>query len=259
MSLNRTLAVTLALASSVVSLGAQQPASNPPLSNRELATSRLSGLARDLACAPSSPMVKPTPALVVVGGREHRKTLFGTGEALVIRGGAAQGVKAGDEYFIRRVVDDRYNEHEPGVYPVSISTAGTAQIVETQNDYAVAVITYGCDGVVDGDYLERYEPPVTAVAPTGTTPDYVQPGRLILGAERRQIGGPGEFMVLDRGADHGIRQGQQLTIFRRTVADGPVADVGRATVYTLQPGSAVVRIDSSVDAVYVGDLVAIHR
>ena len=247
MSLNRTLAVTLALASSVVSLGAQQP------------SSRLSGLARDLACAPSSPMVKPTPALVVVGGREHRKTLFGTGEALVIRGGAAQGVKAGDEYFIRRVVDDRYNEHEPGVYPVSISTAGTAQIVETQNDYAVAVITYGCDGVVDGDYLERYEPPVTAVAPTGTTPDYVQPGRLILGAERRQIGGPGEFMVLDRGADHGIRQGQQLTIFRRTVANGPVADVGRATVYTLQPGSAVVRIDSSVDAVYVGDLVAIHR
>ena len=259
MSLNRRLAVTLALASSVVSLGAQQPSSNPPLSNRELATSRLSGLARDLACAPSSPMVKPTPALVVVGGREHRKTLFGTGDALVIRGGAAQGVKAGDEYFIRRVVDDRYNEHQPGVYPVSISTAGTAQIVETQNDYSVALVTNGCDGVSDGDYLERYEAPATAVAPSGATPDYSQPARLILGAERRQIGGPGEFMILDRGSIHGIRPGQQLTIFRRTVADGPVANVGRATVFGLESESSVVRIDSSIDAVYVGDLVAIHR
>ena len=158
MSLNRTLAVALALASTVPGLRAQQPE-----------TSRLSGLTRDIACAPSSPMIRPTPALVVVGGREHRKTLFGTGDALVIRGGATQGVKNGDEFFIRRVVNDRYSEHEPGVYPVSISTAGTARIVETQSDYSVAVITYGCDGVIDGDYLERYEAPVTAVAPDAVT------------------------------------------------------------------------------------------
>jgi hypothetical protein len=248
MSLNRTLAVALAVASTVSSLSAQQPA-----------TSRLSGLTRDLACAPSSPMVKPTPALVVVGGREPRKTLFGTGDALVIRGGASQGIKAGDEFFIRRIVDDRYNEHEPGVYPVSISTAGTAQIVEAQNDFSVAVITYGCDGVTDGDYLERYEPPVAPASLAGTTPDYASPARLILGAERRQIGGAGEFMVLDRGSDHGLQPGQQLTIFRRTVPDGPIATVGAATVYAVLPGSSVVRIDRSMDAVYVGDLVAIHR
>jgi hypothetical protein len=65
--------------------------------------------------------------------------------------------------------------------------------------------------------------------------------------------------VLDRGSDHGLRQGQQLTIFRRTVADGPIATVGTATVYAVQPASTVVRIDTSVDAVYVGDLVAVHR
>ena len=248
MSLNRTLAVALAVASTVPCLSAQQPA-----------TSRLSGLTRDLACAPSSPMGKPTPALVVVGGREPRKTLFGTGDALVIRGGASQGIKAGDEFFIRRIVNDRYNEGEPGVYPVSISTAGTAQIVEAQNDFSVAVITYGCDGVTDGDYLERYEPPVALSSLAGMTPDYASPARLILGAERRQIGGAGEFMVLDRGSDHGLQPGQQLTIFRRTVPDGPIATVGAATVYAVQPGSSVVRIDRSMDAVYVGDLVAIHR
>jgi hypothetical protein len=248
MSLNRTLALALAVASTGPALSAQQPA-----------TARLSGLTRDLACAPSSPAVKPTPALVVVGGREPRKTLFGTGDALVIRGGASQGVKAGDEFFIRRIVDDKYNEHEPGVYPVSISTAGTAQIVETQNDFSVAVVTSGCDGVTDGDYLERYEAPVPPSTRTGTTPDYASPARLILGAERRQMGGPGEFMMLDRGSNLGLQQGHRLTIFRRTVADGPVANVGTATVYAVQPESSVVRIESSVDAVYVGDLVAVHR
>jgi hypothetical protein len=247
MSRTRTLAVFLALASSAAGLEAQQPAL------------RLSGLTRDLACAPSSPMVKPTPALVVVGGRDLRKTLFGTGEALVIRGGAAQGVKAGDQFFVRRLVEDKFIEREPGVYPVSISTAGTAQVVETQNDFSIAVITNGCDGIMDGDYLEPYQAPVAPATQAGTTPDYSYPGRLILGAERRQIGGPGEFMVLDRGSDHGVRQGQQLTIFRRTVPDGPIATVGTATVYGMQPESSVVRIDSSVDAVYVGDLVAIHR
>jgi hypothetical protein len=247
---NRPLGVVLALATSAASLGAQQPQS-----------ARLSGITRDLACAPASPIVKPTPALVVVAGRDQRRTLFGTGDALVIRGGATQGVKAGDEFFIRRIVDDKYSEHQPGVYPVSISTAGAAQIVETQNEFSIAVVTYGCDGVIEGDYLERYEAPVTPStgAGAGAAADYTHPGRIILGAERRQIGGPGDFMVLDRGSDHGLRQGQALTIFRRTVADGPIANVGTATVFGIQPESAVVRIDTAVDAVFVGDLVAIHR
>jgi hypothetical protein len=247
MSRTRTLAVVLALASGAADLEAQQPAS------------RLSGLARDFVCASTSPIVKPTPAVVVVGGRDQRKTLFGTGDALVIRGGASLGIKRGDEFFVRRLVNDKFSEHEPGVYPLSIATAGTAQVVETQNDFSIAVVTSGCDGIMDGDYLERYQAPVLPATQIGTTPDYVYPGRLILGAERRQIGGPGEFMVLDRGTDHGLRQGQQLTIFRRTAPDGPVATVGTATVYGVQPASSVVRIDRSIDAVYVGDLVAIHR
>ena len=66
-------------------------------------------------------------------------------------------------------------------------------------------------------------------------------------------------MVLDRGSDHGLRPGQQLTIFRRTVADGPVATSARRRSTRVQPESSVVRIDRSIDAVYVGDLVAIHR
>jgi hypothetical protein len=245
----RLVAISFAaVAGSTALAAAQQPQ-----------TALLTGLTRDLACAPASPQVKPTPSLIVAAGREPRKTLFGAGDALVIRGGTSQGVKAGDEYFVRRIVDDRFTEHAPGVYPVSITTAGTVQVVEAQTDFSIAVVTYGCDGILEGDYLEPYRPPVAPSNQAGAAPDYAHPGRLILGADRRQIGSPGEFMVLDRGSDHGLRQGQQLTIFRRTVKDGPVANVGTATVYTVNPESSVVRIDSSLDAVYVGDLVAVHR
>ena len=66
--------------------------------------------------------------------------------------------------------------------------------------------------------------------------------------------------LLDRGSDHGIKPGQLLTIFRPTIGkDGPVATIGTAKVYVVQPERSVVRIEGSVDAVNVGDLVAIHR
>ena len=242
-------ALVSALILSVVPAHAQRPEA-----------AALSGSNHDAACAPSSPSVKPVSALTIGAGRETGKSLFGIGDAVVIRGGTAQGVKAGDEYYVRRVVDDRFSEQQPGVYRVSVHTAGAVQILEAQEDAAIATVTYACDGVMQGDFLERFERPAIPAAAVGASPDYAHPAQLILGAERRQSAAAGMFMVVDRGSDHGLRPGQQLTIFRRTLPEGgPVAMVGKATVFTVLPESSVVRIESSVDAVYVGDLVAIHR
>jgi hypothetical protein len=250
MSAHSRLAVVFAaLIVSAAPAAAQQP---------EAAS--LAGLNRDTACAPASPSVRPTSALIVAAGREGKKSLFGIGDAVVIRGGSAQGVKAGEEYFVRRVVDDRFTEAQPGVYRMSVHTAGAVQIVEAQADASVATVTYACDGIMDGDFLERYQRPVNPSAEAGATPDFAHPAHLILGAERRQSAAPGSFMVVDRGSDHGLHAGQQVTIFRWTLPEGgPAATVGKATVFTVHPESSVVRIESSTDAIYVGDLVAIHR
>jgi hypothetical protein len=242
-------ALVTALVLSAVPAYAQQP---------EAAT--LSGLSHDAGCAPSSPSVKPASALTVAAGREAGKGLFAIGDAVVIRGGTAQGVKAGDEYYVRRIIDDRFAEHQPGVYRISVHTAGAVQILEAQEDASIATVTYTCDGVMQGDFLERFQRPAIPEAEVGTSPDYAHPARLIVGAEKRQSAAAGQFMVVDRGSDHGLRPGQQLTIFRRTLPEGgPVAMVGKATVFTVLPESSVVRIESSLDAVTVGDLVAIHR
>ena len=220
---------------------------------------QLTWVSREAACAPASPLVRPAAALTIAGGKEPRKSMFGLGDAVIVRGGTSQGLKAGDEFFVRRVVADRFTEYKPGIYPLSVHSAGAVQLVEVQQEVSIAVVTYTCDNIAQGDYLERYERPVVPAAAVGTTPDFARPGKLILGAERRQMASPGNFMVVDRGSDHGLRAGQQITIFRRTLADGPVSTVGTATVYSVQPESSVIRVEQSSDAVFVGDLVAIHR
>jgi hypothetical protein len=197
-----------------------------------------------------------------VAGRDFRKTLYGNGDAVVISGGSAQGLKPGDEFYARRVVGDYFTEPVRGAKPpVSIHTSGMVQILEVQTDVSIGIVTYGCDGVIEGDYLERFAPEPLPAGSVGNTPDFTRPGHVILGDDRRQIAGAGDFLVVDRGSDHGVRQGQQLTIFRHTLADGkgPVARIGTATVYVVKPQTSIVRLENSVDAVYVGDLIAIHR
>jgi hypothetical protein len=46
---------------------------------------------------------------------------------------------------------------------------------------------------------------------------------------------------------------------KKETLTGPVFDVARATVLSVDPQTSVLRIDSSRDAVVVGDLVAVHR
>jgi hypothetical protein len=91
-------------------------------------------------------------------------------------------------------------------------------------------------------------------------PDFSDPGRLVLGDERRQMAAQGDMLVFDRGSDPGVRAGQRLTVFRNTASGtGPVARIAEATAMVVHPETTIIRIDKTTDAVLVGDLVAIHR
>jgi len=216
----------------------------------------------ELACGARAAAEVPVGLARIGAGREHGKALFGPGDPVIIQGGTLQGLKVGQEYFVRRVTDDRFTE--PGsdrVPTISISTAGWIRIVEVAPEAAIATITRACGAMQQGDFLEPFVLPAMPVTPAQSgEPDYANPGRLLLGDDRRQMGASGDLMVFDRGSDHGLRNGQRLTIFRPTAGGlGPVARVGEATAMIVSPETTVVRIDKSTDAIYVGDLVAIHR
>lgn len=218
--------------------------------------------AAEAACAARAVGMPPDTAIRVGAGREHGKALFGATDALVITAGTARGLKVGQEYFVRRVVPDRFvRPGTDGVPKSSIHTAGWIRIVDVQSDSAIATVTKLCDGIQEGDYLEPFEKPVlSATSATPGEPDFANPGHLVMADERRQMAAQGDLMVLDRGSDHGLRGGQRLTIFRPTGGGiGPIARIAEATAVLVSPETTVIRIDKTTDAVFVGDLVAIHR
>jgi hypothetical protein len=186
--------------------------------------------------------------------------LFGPNDPLIIGAGTKQGLRAGQDYMVRRVVHDQFTPMTAQSVLVSIHTAGWVRIIEAREEMSIATVTQACDGVIAGDYLE----PITdgALPPaaiTGGTPDYAHPARLVLADERRQMGTSGTLMLIDRGGDDGVRGGQRLTVFRQTVGGAPVLDIAHATVLNVRPKTSLVRIDTTNDAVYVGDLVALHK
>jgi hypothetical protein len=236
----------------VIGAAAGPAAQQPPPAQRDAA--------RELACGAQSPLLAPLSTMRIVGGPEVRKSVYATGEAVIINAGSAQGVRAGQEYFVRRVIADRFTQPLPNFFPVSVHTAGWVKIVEAEAGVAIATVTHACDGIVVGDFVEPFELPKVPTTTIGGEPDYSRPGHLILADERRQLGAPGVLMVLDRGTDHGLRPGQQLTIFRTTLKGaGPVFKVGTATAMVIRPETSLIRIDTATDSIYVGDLVAVHR
>jgi hypothetical protein len=217
--------------------------------------------AGELACSAQATTLPPDTAVRIGEGREHGKSLFGPGDPIVVKGGTSQGIKAGQDYFVRRVVNDKFAR--PGsdkLKNYSIHTAGWIHIEDAQSDTAIASVVKACDGIMEGDYLEPYVKPAIPPEVLGGEPDYTDPGHLVLGDDRRQMGGNGDLMVVDRGSDHGIKPGQRFTVFRTTGrGSAPVAKIGEAIAMVVNPETTVVRIDKVIDAVVVGDLVAIHR
>jgi hypothetical protein len=235
----------------------------PGSSFAQVAAARIASrdVADELACGARATAVAPDMSIRIAAGREKGKSLFGPGETLVIRAGTAQGMKIGQEYYVRRVIADRF-VHPAGddVKTSSVHTAGWVRIIDATADSAIAEIIKACDAIEEGDYLEPFVKPEVPAETKDGEPDFANPGHVMLGDDRRQMAAQGDLMVLDRGSDHGLHAGQRLTIFRTTGGGtGPVARIAEATALFVHPATSVIRIDKTSDAVTVGDLVAIHR
>ena len=215
MSCNRTLAVVLALAGSAAGLGAQQPASGAaerprpatwrarrlrPSSSRRRHSSSSAGATSARRC--SAPAMRWSSA---AARRRASRPATSSSSAASSTTSTASTSPASIRSASRRRAPRRSSRRRTTSRLPWSPTAATAS----------------SRGIISSATSAPVTPSDQAGADCRTI---AHPGRLILGAERRQIGGAGDFMVLDRGSDHGLRQGQQLTIFRRTVADGPVAD-----------------------------------
>lgn len=217
-------------------------------------------LLEQVACAPTGQPVPPLAGLRVLGGYVHGRIMFGPGDAVIINAGTAQGVQTGQRYFVRRPIVD-HTRKQPKVGALyGVHTAGWVTVVDVKDSMAVATVTHVCDPITEGDYLEPFTSPSLAAPALIGTADYAHPGHIMMADERRQMGYPGLTMLMDRGSEDGVRAGQVLTLYRETLnGQGPLIDLGRGTVLSVTPQHSLILIESSREAIYIGDFVAIHR
>jgi hypothetical protein len=216
----------------------------------------------------------PAQALRVTGSRIPGRTLFGSGETVRVGAGTAQGLQPGQDYFVRRLVSDPFDPRfSDGTTYHQIHTAGWIHIEEVLASEAVATVTHACDEVMAGDYLEPFELPAVPQPGAPGQADLTAAGRLVFGDEWTELGGPGSYMVLNRGSLHGIHPGQHVTLFRpgpdprshgsmyggAAKTPGGLVRVGEATAMLVRPGTTTVRVDRSDGVIYVGDVGAINR
>jgi len=225
---------------------------------------RLSTLPADvlaLACAPTMVFEAPPTPLRITGGQESFvRRIFQQGDLVTLNAGTDNGIEVGQEFYVRRVqvTGGRGMTREaPGV----IRTAGWIRVYAVDDRMSLATITHACDTIETDDYLETFVlpvvPPVSADKPEAQRGNY---GRILLGTDRRATFGLGDFLIVDRGSDHGVMPGTQFVIYRdKRQPENFLYELGEAVAVDVKPETSTLRVTVSRDALSSGDYVAMRK
>jgi len=204
----------------------------------------------------------PNGAPRVIGSQDTvPRRLFGSRDLLVVDAGTKGGMELGQQFFVRR--QSRY-AMAPDAKGRSATTVGWVRVVAVNESTSIAVVEQACGGIIQGDYLEKFEPPVLPANMTADDragePDFSELARIVIGNEDRISVGIGDFTLIDRGSEHGLTAGARFSVYRDVgVAGMPLASVGEGIVVATGEAVSVTRITRARDAVISGDYVAIRK
>lgn len=197
----------------------------------------------------------------IIGHRDDpNRQLLGPGDVLRIDAGEKQGIATGQNLVVRRKFQTGDRSAPKKLATFAEQTAGLIQIVETQPDSSAALVVYVCGELYAGDTVEPLiAQPVYVAMPAGT-PFFDDPARIVTGEHGQTMSASGQMMVIDKGIMQGVQRGQRVTIFR-SGQGGAIArvSIGEGVIIAIRADSATMWIDRVMDAVMVGDLVALHR
>lgn len=255
-----TTRTTCILAAALVagSTAAAQRAPVPPPTN-------LGPEVLSLACAPSLTFERPSATLRITGGQDSFvRRIHAPGDLVTINAGAEHGIKEGQEFYVRRV-------YTPGqsrisrTQPATVRTAGWVKVYAVDPEMSLATVTYACDTIEINDYLEPFAlPEVPTASATREKASKENYGRVMSGTDRRRSFGAGDYFVLDRGSDQGIRPGSQFVVFRNKRELGVqqpgnfLYELGEAVAVDVKPDRSTLQVTVSRDAFTEGDLVAMR-
>jgi hypothetical protein len=214
-----------------------------------------------LVCAPTITYEVPGVPLHITGGQSlDARVAWSPGELVTINAGRDNGMQVGQEFFVRRLQKERdriVSRDTPG----TVRTAGWIRVYAVDDEMSLATIQYACDPIEIGDYLEPFVLP-TAVprAAKQGKPEKGNYARVLSGNDRRQTYGAGEFIVIDRGRDHGIVPGSQFVVYHDKHEPGNfLFEVADAVAVDVRESSATLHLTFSRTAVSVDDYVSMRK
>ena len=210
-----------------------------------------------LACAPALTTQEPDMPLRVAGGQDSStRRNYAPGDLVTINAGSTNGITVGQEFFARRVL--RNGAATKSSEPVMIRTAGWLRVYAVDDTMSLATITYACDSIEVGDYLETFTLPVPVVPnpdkPKAERDNYA---RVLLGNDRRSSFGRGDFFTINRGSNEGLKVGAQFVVYRdKKEPANFLFELGEAVAVSVGPQLSTLQVTLSRDAFNEGDYVA---
>lgn len=214
-----------------------------------------------LACSPTMVFELPPMPLRIVGGQDSTvRRIYQPGDLVTINAGTDNGIEVGQEYYVRRVQAESgrsVSRETPGV----VRTAGWIRVYAVDDRMSLATIAHACDTIEIDDYLEPFARPVVPTPaterPKAQRENY---GRVLMGADRRMSFGRGDFIIVDRGSDHGVTPGAEFVIYRDKQQDENfLFELGEAVATDVRPETSTLLVTISRDALAAGDYVAIRK
>ena len=208
---------------------------------------------------------------IIANKREDRKNL-GEGETVYVNAGTEAGVKAGDRFVVLKTTMKALPHPRDAKKKLGdvIQQTGVIRVVTVQAKSAVAVIERTLDTVEVGNRLVRFIEPAnlpvklrTDVAdPIQVAPDAAV---IIFARDNKQNTSGGDIIIIDRGAQDGLKVGDVLLAARtRTFALNPADEkrsasdttthyLGQALVVRTEGRSATCRVLRTIQELHVGD------
>lgn len=218
--------------------------------------------AQSMLCAPQADFSPAGEAGRVTASADGSpQAMFGPGERLAISRFSAGAIAPGQFYVAQRAPRSRVWDGHSEWTSAAIQRAGVVRVDEVVGAVATATVVWACDGVEAGDALVPLEVPQgpPAVGAQGA-PALDASGAVLMGSQDRRLGAGRDMLLVARPEGQTPALGQRVTFFRRPFGDeGPAATLGRGVVQAVDDRTFTVSVQESRDAIYAGDLVALHR
>jgi hypothetical protein len=213
-----------------------------------------------LACAPTIAYDVPAVPLRIAGGQEAApRTTHAPGDLVTINAGARNGLAVGQEFYTRRLL--RGGGAVSHDNPVTIRTTGWVRVWAVDDEMSLATITHACETVDVDDYLDPFVlPSLPAPSTAMGIPERGNYGHVLTGQDRRTTFGHGDYLVVDRGSNHGVTAGARFVVYHDQRASGNfLFQVGEAVAVDVKGDSSTLRVVSAIDAIYEGDYVGMRK